>query len=430
LFETIWGKKPVFDKDAGDTTSDVKDFKDTEPKLWLKEADFTEPNVWKDGTTWAILNIQDSAFIRVNYDESLWNGIRAALNKDDFDQIDPLNRAQLVDDIMNLARANEVEYEKALDFIFYLENETDYYPWYAAFNAFSYLRRRFNSETDVARLLDICISRLMQKYYANAVAEHEEETQIDIYSKVQAQTWACLLNNEKCVNDAVEKFSQLKNGAKVDPNLRTIVYCTALRRSDNEEDWKLLWDKFRTTRVASEAATILTALGCTKDKKLLNEYLEKSITENSGIRSQDGQSVFTAVISGSSEGVTAGFEFLETKHADIVKTYGGMNALSSVISGLADRLTQEEQVTKLKAFVETNKVELAEALEAANAAIKNAEANIKWAGKFTDKLQKYLQDKVGGDDNGDGDGGGGSGAISISYITLIFSIIFTLVYKS
>lgn len=73
----------------------------------------------------------------------------------EFDGIHVINRAQIVDDSMNLARAGEIPYDIALDIGLYLENETDYYPWYSAFKAFEYLKRRFDHAARVTTLLDV-----------------------------------------------------------------------------------------------------------------------------------------------------------------------------------------------------------------------------------------------------------------------------------
>jgi len=57
-----------------------------------------------------IINVQETGYYRVNYDESNWNDIIEVLNQD-HKQIHELNRAQLIDDSMNLARAKQVTYE-------------------------------------------------------------------------------------------------------------------------------------------------------------------------------------------------------------------------------------------------------------------------------------------------------------------------------
>lgn len=46
--------------------------------------------------------------------------------------IPPDNRAQILDDYLNLARANLTSYDNALDLTQYLVKEMDYGPWKAA----------------------------------------------------------------------------------------------------------------------------------------------------------------------------------------------------------------------------------------------------------------------------------------------------------
>lgn len=53
-----------------------------------------------------------------------------------------MNRAQLLDDALNLARAGVLQYSTALELAKYLVKEVDYIPWYTALNAFTFLNLR------------------------------------------------------------------------------------------------------------------------------------------------------------------------------------------------------------------------------------------------------------------------------------------------
>jgi aminopeptidase N len=57
-----------------------------------------------------IINVQETGYYRVNYDNQNWNDIIKVL-AENHSQIHELNRAQLIDDSMNLARAKQVSYE-------------------------------------------------------------------------------------------------------------------------------------------------------------------------------------------------------------------------------------------------------------------------------------------------------------------------------
>lgn len=73
-------------------------------------------------TDYFILNVQQSGYYRVNYDADNWALISNALRKNNHDGIHVLNRAQIVDDLMNLARPGIVEYNEAFEIIEYLKD--------------------------------------------------------------------------------------------------------------------------------------------------------------------------------------------------------------------------------------------------------------------------------------------------------------------
>ena len=103
---------------------------------------YTKANLW-----WR-LNVECSkkneiilftGFYRVNYDNSNWQKLASYLNSPSYLNISATNRAQLIDDALNLARTGHLAYEIALQITLYLSHETDYIPWYTATRAFNYL---------------------------------------------------------------------------------------------------------------------------------------------------------------------------------------------------------------------------------------------------------------------------------------------------
>lgn len=85
-------------------------------------------------------------FYRVNYDTDNWNALIKQLNEA-HDEIHVLNRAQLIDDAFNLARAGHLDYSVPLSLSKYLKKENNATPWYSAINSFSYIiERMFRSK--------------------------------------------------------------------------------------------------------------------------------------------------------------------------------------------------------------------------------------------------------------------------------------------
>lgn len=109
-------------------------FSEATPDLWMdgvKSVNLTSSSAPKTWTAkdWIVVNIQESSYYRVNYDNNLWKLLIQQLNGNNHEQIHLLNRAQLVDDSLNLARAGKIDYDIPLSILGYLIKEKDYVPW-------------------------------------------------------------------------------------------------------------------------------------------------------------------------------------------------------------------------------------------------------------------------------------------------------------
>lgn len=158
----------------------------------------------------------------------------------------------------------------------------------------------------------------------------------EVYAKVLALQWRCLLENDDCIKEAKKLYSGMTTRlGPINANVRNVVYCSALRHSNVSDDWNFLYNKYKESLVANEKEVILTALGCTKDKVLLKNYLELSVNPVE-IRKHDGINVFKAVLDGNPESMDVAIEFLNSKFTSIPQTY-----MTKAISALGDQLRNE-----------------------------------------------------------------------------------------
>lgn len=132
------------------TTSEELNFNKTQPSKWIpktKVYQFEDQNL--STSKWFMFNIQQTGYYRVNYDLNNWKSITSHLtNKHTFKTIAPTNRAQLIDDSMNLARGGYLPYEVALNLTTYLQHEDDYVPWKAAISTLSFIDEMFVRQGD------------------------------------------------------------------------------------------------------------------------------------------------------------------------------------------------------------------------------------------------------------------------------------------
>ncbi|KAG2460009.1 TRHDE protein, partial [Polypterus senegalus] len=84
-----------------------------------------------DEDSWLLGNINQTGYFRVNYDLRNWRLLIEQLMSN-HEVISVGNRAGLIDDVFNLARAGYLPQNIPLELIRYLSQEKEFLPWHAA----------------------------------------------------------------------------------------------------------------------------------------------------------------------------------------------------------------------------------------------------------------------------------------------------------
>lgn len=253
---------------------DSDSYTDTKPKFIFRMADEGEKteSLTKIPEKYYILNTMQNGFYRVNYDEGNWMNISEALQKADHDNIHVMNRAQIVDDLFNLARAGIVKYEMAIDIIRYIKKEKNYIPWLSAFShGLTFLSQRVSGANDT-EVFSWFIRDTVDEIYKHLqfVGTKAGDRRTDIYNRVNVLTWACKYGHEDCIKESNELFEKFRTETtKVHKDLRSIVYCNAIRYGTQVE-FDFLYNKFTTEEIAAEQLNILSGTGCAKIPALVN----------------------------------------------------------------------------------------------------------------------------------------------------------------
>lgn len=154
------------------TTETDANFSDLSPKYLLNPEESLIIMSRIPSDDWIVFNIQQSGYYRVNYDQRNWRMLTDYLNLKNFTKIHRVNRAALIDDAFNLARAGYENYSIPFNLSKYLVRETDYEPWVAAANNFKFLNKMLSGEPKVLQAfqvddnIDIAIF-LFDHYYFN-----------------------------------------------------------------------------------------------------------------------------------------------------------------------------------------------------------------------------------------------------------------------
>ncbi|XP_069972068.1 aminopeptidase N-like [Penaeus vannamei] len=359
------------------TSQDAPDFTRTRPSAWLTPG---TPTLILDGLpsadAWVLLNLQQTGYFRVNYDAGNWELLTKQL-ADAHEVIHVTNRAQVMDDALNLARAGQLPYETALGLTSYLAKEKEYTPWEAAMSSLSYVEKMFTRTAGYGPLRTYLLDLITPLYDDVGFEDDLNGLHLDQYKRVLALSWACHLGHPQCVAESAQQFGEMMlNGTPVSPNLKSTVYCSAIA-GGGEEAWETAWALYLEANVGVEKDRLLSAMGCTKEIWLLSRYLEWAFTEGSGIRRQDARTVFRAVAN-NDVGRYIAWDFLRNRWGTISGYLGGFTTLGNLISYATAEFNTQEELQQLESFYETNLDSLGTATRAIQQAIESTRNNIGW----------------------------------------------------
>uniref|UniRef100_T1IVB3 Aminopeptidase n=1 Tax=Strigamia maritima TaxID=126957 RepID=T1IVB3_STRMM len=275
------------------TTGDAQNFNDSFARKWLKPKNSRRTlnySVTIDGMpspeVWIIVNVQRTGFYRVNYDTYNWNLLIQQL-KSDFKQIYVVNRAQLLDDILNLARAGYQNYHLALSASKYLKKETEYLPWHLAFVATDYIDSMLRYTHLHAKWKNYMQDLLKNIYTKLTFFEYNEDHHSRKLLRTDVIKQACYYEEKDCIDNAVKVFNlwMESNGtAAIAGNIIETTVCATVRYGLIHQ-WEFAWQQFLTSNQTPQKNAILKGLGCTRDPWLLTRLLNRCLNGKYGITS-------------------------------------------------------------------------------------------------------------------------------------------------
>lgn len=121
--------------------------------------------------------------------------------------IHPTNRAQVIDDLLNLARLGYVDYAIALNGTRYLDKETNYLAWKAFFNGINFVKQRYQGR-DGENLIEEYVHELAKDVYSNlSFVDSYQDSHFTELNRDLILSWMCKLNYTHCVDNSKKMFS-------------------------------------------------------------------------------------------------------------------------------------------------------------------------------------------------------------------------------
>nr|XP_049616270.1 thyrotropin-releasing hormone-degrading ectoenzyme isoform X1 [Syngnathus scovelli] len=333
----------------------------SETLIWIHNKTETHVMSEMDDKTWLLGNINQTGYFRVNYDLQNWKLLIEQLHADP-QVISVANRAGLIDDAFNLARAGYLPQGVPLQLMAYLPEEASFLPWHAASRALYQLDKLLDRTDDYNLFSDYVLKQVATRYHqmgwpSNAVngeggvlqaAYQTEELQRELIML------ACSFGNKQCHRQAVAYISDWisSNKNRIPPNIRDVVYCTGVSLMD-EDVWEFIWMKFHSSNAVSEKKILLEALTCSDNAFLLNRLLNLSLTSEL-VAEQDAIDVIIHV-GRNPRGRNLAWRFFRDKWDVLDARYGEALFMNSkLITGVTEFLNTEKELDELNEFIRSS----------------------------------------------------------------------------
>uniref|UniRef100_A0A669DYH2 Aminopeptidase n=1 Tax=Oreochromis niloticus TaxID=8128 RepID=A0A669DYH2_ORENI len=325
----------------------------SESLIWINNKTETHRIGQMDDSTWLVGNINQTGYFRVNYDLQNWKLLIQQLHTNP-QIISVGNRAGLIDDAFNLARAGYLPQGVPLQLIGYLPEETSFLPWHAASRALYQLDKLLDRTDEYRLFSDYVLKQVASRYHQMGWPTNGPGTEGNVlqasYQTEELQRelimLACSFGNKQCHRQAVAYISDWisSNKNRIPPNIRDIVYCTGVSLMD-EDVWEFIWMKFHSSNAVSEKKILLEALTCSDNTFLLNRLLNLSLTSDL-VPEQDVIDVIIHV-GRNPQGRNLAWRYFREKWDILNARYGEALFMNSkLISGVTEFLNTERELNE------------------------------------------------------------------------------------
>jgi aminopeptidase N len=363
----------------------------------------TSPNFFPK-EDWIIVNPAVKGYYRVHYDERNWGMLQKQL-MDNHTAIDPRNRAQLLDDSLNLARAGIMNYSLALSATLYLNNELSYVPWLSVSSSLTYFNDMFALSVDYQAFGKYLETKIEPIYKNLSWSDNSSYDNVLPHELRQlAVSMMCQLENSDCLMKAYGMFVSFKaacnnyNGTSdcspVDANVRKTVYCAGVTQG-TADDFNYLYNKYPQEQVAVEKDNILYGLCCSKYPWALTKLLNQAITPDSTfIRQQDAQYVFQ-YISTNNVGREMLWDYFTANWMQISSLFSsGFFSLGTIIQGATRSFNTAAQIQQMQDFLQEFGNQLGSGTATFIQQLEVAQANANWMQQYSAQVVEWFQNNV------------------------------------
>jgi aminopeptidase N len=262
--------------------------KDTWPVALLSQTDSMPELLKKPKASFTVndtrsfkLNRGQSGFYRTTYNATHLKHLGEQIKKG---HLSPLDRLGILSDLFEAAKAGKADTVDALNFLEVFEDESDNAVWDVIAHGILVTRSTMDSE-ELRDLMKPFIRKLVAKQLARLGWEPKDgESHFDKLLRPTILGLASGAEEPSVVKEALSRFDKMKKPEDIEPDLRGVVYHTAVRNGD-EKTFDKLFKFHETTNLSEERTLIASSLTGFKQQDLVERTLK--LIKSDSVRLQD-----------------------------------------------------------------------------------------------------------------------------------------------
>ncbi|XP_002738376.2 aminopeptidase N-like [Saccoglossus kowalevskii] len=356
--------------------------------VWMNQDSATIEFTNIDEEHWYLVNINHTAYIRVNYDAENWEKLIKQLNES-FEVFPIRSRSALISDAFILGEAQQLDNVIAVRLMEYLYKEDQYLPWDTCISGQYYTLYSLWRTTTYGRW-EKYLRYLLSPSYDDLGWDFEytysEGNEVEYYRQLTTVRAACFYNHVECAGNATSLYHQWMaspdDDNPIEPNMRHSAYCTSIRLGSHEE-WQFAFERQKDDE--DEGGRLRSAMACSRDPWVLVGYMETSLDENSGL---SPLTTIGYVRDNSGLGFNLAWDFTLDNFNDLHALYE--TSAYGLVFSFAVKMNTQEDLDSLMSFGSTHYDMPGEAAVGFYEAIKMVKNNINWTDRNAEDIENFL----------------------------------------
>ncbi|KAJ8774038.1 hypothetical protein K2173_009469 [Erythroxylum novogranatense] len=299
-------------------------------------------------SAWIKLNVNQTGFYRVKYDEGLAARLRYAIEKKNLNETD---RFGVLDDSFALCMARQLSLTYLLTLLSAYKEELEY----------TVLSNMINISYKVIRIAADATPELLEyfnQFFINLFQNPAErlgwdpkqgESHLDALLRGEILTALALFGHDSTLNEGSRRFHAFlddRNTALLPPDIRKAAYVAVMQRvnTSNRSGYESLLRVYRETDLSQEKTRILSSLASCPNPDIILEVLNFLLSPE--VRNQDA--VFGVAVG--KEGRETAWTWLKDNWEYISKTWGSGFLITRFISAIVSPFASIEKAKEVEEF--------------------------------------------------------------------------------